>query len=152
MRSITCNSTSVKSLQAMWVLLCMCFMLASSAVPAYSAHKILPNMAVHKSILDDDTKNPDASHHGTELSHRAMTHQYHADIGSNLPCDDPQCNFSSDCNDSCAMTTCCSFPHAFNVSSNGVFSNYRGATHLQLSDKSAVISRRSEPLFRPPIQ
>jgi len=139
------NCGYLKTTQSMWLLLCVFFLLASVAMPVYSVQKIAPYDSMPKSVQGTEMDIPSAMHH------RTTSQQHHVEFGSNSPCDEPGCEGMSDCSDNCTMSTCCSSPSASQALSNGVLTNQNDETIHRLTDGSAVLSRRTEPLFRPPI-
>jgi len=146
MVSLKHNQNILNPISSVWLLLCACFMLASVAMPVYSAQKILPIISLSNNSQAGDMKTPGALHHG-------MTNQqHHAGNGSISPCDGPGCDSMSDCADSCTMNTCCSSPSVSDAFSNLTLTDYRDNTIHRLTDGSSVLSRRTEPLFRPPIR
>ena len=134
-----------KAIRAFWLLLCASFVFASVAMPVYSAQTMLQNVSMFQTVLVDKKDMQGALHHG------ATSQQHHVEDESSSPCADPGCSSMSDCSDSCAMNTCCSSPSASNADSNRVLPDYLGEAHHRLTDGFAVLSPRSDPLFRPPI-
>jgi len=139
------NCGHLKTTHSMWLLLCVCFLLASVAMPVYSVQKIALYDSMPKSFQGTEMDMPSALHHST------TNQQHHVENGSNSPCDDPGCDSMSDCSDNCTMTTCCSTPSASNAYSSRVLMDHHSKSIHRLTDRSSVLSRRSEPLFRPPI-
>jgi len=134
-----------KAIRAFWLLLCACFVLASVAMPVYSAQTMLQNVSMSQTVLADNKDMQGALHHG------ATSQRHHVEDESSSSCADPDCGSMSDCSDNCAMNTCCSSPSASNADSNRVLPDYLGEAHHRLTDGFAVLSPRSDPLFRPPI-
>jgi len=147
MRLLNHHCALQKPTLALWLLVCACFVFASVAMPAYSAQKMLPNISMSKAKLADNMGTSGASQHGT------MSQHHHVEIGgSSSLCHDSGCDAkAAECTDSCTMATCCSSPGVSNTLFSRVHTNHHGESFYRLADASTVISRRSEPLFRPPI-
>ena len=145
MRSISYITGVPKAIRNFWLLLCAWFVLASVAMPVYSAQSMLANVSMSQTVLVDNKDMLSAFHHS------ATSQQHHVENDSRSPCADSGCGSMSDCSDNCTMNTCCSSPSASNADSNRVLPDHLGETLHRLTDGFAVLSPRSDPLFRPPI-
>lgn len=135
----------VNALRLVRLLMCACFVLGSISTPAFSVQKILHDTSVSKDVLTVDMKATDMQHHETPM------HHHHAGGVSSSPCPAPACEGIPDCNDNCSISTCCSSPSVSNAITNQMQTDHRTGVFHRPTDRPSFLSRRSKPLFRPPI-
>lgn len=141
------NQSLSRSTQMLLGLLCVWFLAMSVALPAYSAQKTLQIISTSLVNDIDGTAMPSVSDH-----HKMTTQHSHVGSKSTTPCSTPGCDNQSDCTDNCTMSTCCTSVGASNMLSHLHIADHHGETVHRLTNALSVISRRLEPLFRPPIQ
>ena len=142
------HTRNPKPLKSIWCLVCVFFMLASSAQPAYSSHKLFPNAFLpgSQSTEDEDMRLTKTLHNSSLAQEHHVEHRSHSRC-NNLGCDD-----MADCSGQCTISTCCSFLSAYGTYSYQVLTDHlREIIHRQIDDPS-VITSHPERLFRPPIR
>ena len=95
--------------------------------------------------------NQHSANQHSAIQHSA-NHQHHASGESHMPSDVPFCDHGSGCADHCAISTCCSVSSMSNAISNWAQAGHRIESIQRLSNKSLLITRLPDPLFRPPIR
>lgn len=129
------------------LLLCLCFLMTSIAAPIYAS--VLETGTVSASAGND------RGHHVNvpfpKFQENTVMGQMPVQSTHVLPCDDTTCGGMHNCADNCPMNTCCMSVVASPTSLlRACTSNYRRCQHILISE-SPVLTRTTEPLFRPPI-
>lgn len=129
-----------------WFLVCVCFLALTTSMPAYAMQKTLPYYSMFEQYQSDNMEM------SATAFENVMSEQHHVGSTSVVLCDDPNGNKASDCAENCSISTCYSSPSLSNALINWTLTECHSETAHQFPVNSSVLSRRSEPLFRPPIQ
>jgi hypothetical protein len=151
MSSPTTKAVQLKTIRNFWLVICAGLVLAIAGTSAYSSQHLLP----HFSDSANDFNHSLNLKHRSEISgmHQSKEANQHHEMSAvaHAMCQSSACDSMPDCTDGCATNTCCSYPGVSIIhASQFPKLPYEGLLH-PAEDGLAVLSRRPDPLFRPPI-
>lgn len=128
-------------------LLCLCFLMTSIASPLYAS------MQEFGSVLTSAAH--DSMHHanmsGSKADYKGGRGHIADQSAHQSPCHGADCDRMHHCADNCPMNTCCTSVSASPTALPHVSSSNSRRCPPVLFGESPVLTRTTEPLFRPPI-